>query len=161
MAASELADIYNFEDAIESAFATALEDEGLTVFTQRSTSELTTPRVELRCELGGTTDQFAADADGVLQLSTWAFTLRATVVTNRLENNSSHATDRARLRSLLVAFSTWTAVNAALDYIVVSRNTIEELATQYNVNTEEDQDASALSFNGLLRIRDDAWPESE
>jgi hypothetical protein len=160
MPASTYAELFQFEDVLLPQYAAVLTAAGVTNHHTRETGNLTTPRVALEIKMGGTNDHAAVVYGGATMFDQWRFTLTATVVTGRNQNNSTHQTYLGKVRYLLLAPSTSATINAALPYHSVIKALAAEDPTSIDVVKEEDQDVTVLQFSGVVQIDPAAWPQS-
>ena len=160
MPASTYAELFQFEDTLLPQYAAVLTAAGVTNHHTRDTSNLTTPRVRLEMKMGGTNDHATIVTGGATMFDQWRFTLTATIVTGRNQNNSTHATYLGKVRYLMLAPSTSATINAALPYHSVCKSLLAEDPSSTDVVKEEDQDVTVLQFAGLVQIDPDAWPLS-
>lgn len=160
MPASTYAELYQFEETLLARYAAVLTDNSVTNSVHRGTGNLSTPRVELSISMGGTDDHVTEVTGGKLMFDRWRFTLTATVVTGRNQNNSTHKTYLGKVRYLLLAPSTSTTINAALSYHAVCNQLQAEDQTEIANEQEEDQDRTVCKFSGMVRILPTSWPNS-
>lgn len=160
MPASTYAELYRFEDILLPRYEAVLEAASVTAATTRQTGNLSSPRVELSMRMGGTDDHAQVVTGGAVMFDRWRFTILATVVTGRNQNNSTHSTYLGKVRYLMLAPSTSTTINAALSYHKVCAQLTAEDTTDISQQQDEDQDRTTLTFSGMVMIRADAWPNS-
>jgi len=160
MPAATYAELFQFEETLLTRYAAILTTAGVTNAVHRGTGNLATPRVELSIAMGGTDDHVAEVTGGALMFDRWKFTLTATVVTGRNQNNSTHKTYLGKVRYLLLAPSTSTTINAALSYHAVNNQLQAEDPTEIANEQDEDQDRTVCKFSGMVKILPTAWPNS-
>lgn len=160
MPASTYAELYQFEDILLPQYSAVLTAAGVTNHYTRATGNLATPRVRLELKMLGTTDHTAVVYGGATMFDVWRFTLTATVITGRNQNNSTHQTYLGKVRYLLLAPSTSSTINTALPYHSVCKSLAAEEPSSTDTVQEEDQDVTVLQFGGLVQIDSSAWPNS-
>lgn len=160
MPAPDYPTLYRFEDTILPQYAAVLTAASVTNYRMRSTSDLTTPRVELEMHMGGTDGHGYVTPSGHVMHDRWTFTIHAKVVTARNQSASSHATYLGKVRHLLLAPSTTATINAALSYHTICKQLQAEQPPEMEAIADEDHDETQLKFSGMVSIRTDAWPSS-
>ena len=164
MPATNLYDLYKFEDVIEQAMAVLLTANSITNAIQRGTASAATPRVEIKLVVGaqdaryymrGTTPNYYGTP------KSWIGNLTFTIITNRNLNSSTHTTYRSKIRMLMHnRFSTtyWSSafLSTNLPYHEIVDH--EETGSTEEVQSEDNLDISSITFAIKFAIKDDAWP---
>lgn len=155
MAAPDFATLYQVEEYLEDGISSLLQAAGLTVFTQRSASELSTPRVSVQAALGSESGHvFYADFNGEIRPDQWECDVRVQIVTDRTNSAVSHRTYKGLVRD---AFAKWhSSFNLTYHHVY----DWQAVSTAPTVASDEDQDITELNFLCKVAIRADAWPTS-
>jgi hypothetical protein len=142
---------YNPEPALEAACVALLAAAGLTAGGSRQTdAELSTPRVDVRFELGGELDAMKVSGSELIPTD-YAGTFVLSVITDRDTDNAEHAEHRATVRQVMAETTgdAWTAAIGA-DYRLLS---LIYNGTEYDVlDQEKALDASVLTYSVRLRF---------
>lgn len=166
MIAPSLAELYQIEKHVEQGLASILESKtGVECFNSFSTKTLTTPRIEVSCQLGGATGHEAlAYIDGTTRQvhDAWDATLVVTYITGVAERGAS-AAQHSSVRGLLrYVMATWRGLftEEAFPYHCVGLPV--ETGSNVSVNNEANagEDTSEITWASPVNIRADAWPDS-
>lgn len=150
-------DLYKFEDYFEAAAQDILEGAGLTAFIQRGEEEIETPSVGVQLTLGPALERYGfRESDGEKFLDLWSAKLTFAVFTQRGKNSAQHAPIRAKIRHLMQDLTLWNTTR--LPYHQVGK--ILEAGTSPQTIDDKDRDLSEISFNVIIAIRHDAWPDA-
>lgn len=152
--ASDHETLYQIEGTLETAFSTLLTAQSVTNHVSRATASKTAPFVDVQVSLGEATGRFTKDNDGTLRDSSFAFTLALRVVTNRLDDATTHKTYRAKIRNVIAQYVD--NVNGALTYHAVAE--MHHVQSTPEIEDENDLDVSAMQFIGVIDIKNDSWP---
>lgn len=160
MAATNLADLHNFEVHFESAAETFLNTAtGISCVGTISTSALTSPRVELALQLDEGTPPPIAHGDGAepntIDFSSYDATFVARLLTdNAVGQSASHALYRSQIRvAMLFSADNWD--DTTLPYYGIKW--LQPSNCSYL--TDDDFNVTELSWVVRFEIRQDAWPE--
>lgn len=156
MPAPDLLTIYKFEDAVESAAESILRDEGdfENVYSARSEQEAIFPLIAIKYIHGAATGKQKAFSSTDVRDISFRFQLVFAVETARTENAPDHAPYRAKIRVLMMQFVTH--FNSRLLYLNIANLT--DGGNTPEVRGEDDTDISTMTYNGVMQIRDTAWP---
>lgn len=156
MPAPSFAACYQFEDAIESAVKTLLNNNSVTCYAQRDDDTLATPFASVQFVTGAATEHWSGLlSDGTERPDMFQGTLSIGIATDRDSNSATHATYRGKIRDLLYRFQT-TITAALLPYHAILR--VMETGTTPATATEDNHDISTINFNLWFQIRPEAWP---
>lgn len=166
MPAPDFQTVYDFETAIEEAFAPALVSliaaAGLhaTVVTARNRQFKDTPRVELYAAVGGVLTQrtTAAQARPKEQPNAFEFTLTAVVVTTRsivTDNAEEHGPLRGLVRYALSA-----GARQITDSNLPWHQLLDFLhgGSSPQLYDEKDNDKTEMTYVGHIAVKNSAWP---
>jgi hypothetical protein len=156
MPAPDLQTLYKVEDAIEAAWKTVLQAEGLTAFKTRDDDVLTLPRVDILVALGGATGHRGLRAPGQFALDAWAGQVTLQVKTKRVSDQpETHADWVAEVRLAAQYFEDRLGASV-LPFHALSM--VQESGTERSVGDDDETDISAISFDFIVSIRSNAWP---
>jgi hypothetical protein len=160
MPATNLEELYEFENLLELGFKGILDDyprpfTGFQIVTQRGATELATPRIEIQVQMGRELDHFSDAAKGQLQDIT-EFILGFQVTTARVLNDAEHAIIRAKIRAAVANWALMDASARRFTYYEIVKLTGS--GTQPVIENEDGTDSSVIGFSGVMGIRNDAWP---
>ena len=159
MPAPDIGTLYQFEShidaAVKSIIDAQIEDDEITTFIQRSTSELSTPRIEIQFSLAADRKHLVSKDDS-LWPNMFSGTLQLAIVTTRSADTSDlHKKYRAVALWLINDYNRqFTEDN--LPYHEVCELFLQSATP--TVTDDKDQDISTLTFSAVVGIRDDAWP---
>lgn len=156
MSAPDLATLYRVEDAVETAWKTVLEADGLTVFKSISDDVLTLPRVDVECTLGAPTGHRGQVTPGNFTLDAWTATIRCNIKTKRFELQPELHQDWLAAVRLAGQYFEDRFGSAVLPYHALSM--IQESGTERGVDDADDTDFSTVQWDAIVSIRTDAWP---
>jgi hypothetical protein len=142
---------YDIEPTLEGALVTLLSNRGITAGGSLTTEELSTPRVDVRFELGAERPIHLSNGTGLGVSNTYDGQFILSVITDRDENASSHSSFRATVREAM-AESSATDWEAAIggSYRVLS---VAHLSTTYEVLANDTAlDASVMSYSATIRF---------
>jgi hypothetical protein len=142
---------YNVEPTLEAALVSLLTAQNITAGGSLTTNALSTPRVDVRFELGAERDIQTQAPGGVSVSTTWDGQFVLSIITDRDNNNASHSSFRATVRGVM-AETTTTAWETALGsrYRLLSLN---HLSTAYDVlDADKGLDASILNYAATVRL---------
>lgn len=149
-----LARLYELEDHVERGLGTVLHARGIPIFGAQGELLLTTPRVEIYCQVGAVQGKRAIFGN-FLPFDTWHVTLIFRTVTARNLNADLHKKYRSQIRFLTQPFvGALTKVQLPWHVVAIAN----EAGTTRTVQDGEVQDISETHFAGLVSIRSDAWP---
>lgn len=159
---SELAVIYDFETALESAVKTVLTAQGLVVYVSNDVEELQRqrPRVELQMVVGSATDHRTTH-DSIYRCDCYTGQMVASIVTNSGDGTAGHASYRAQVRAAFgVVESTLTDDANDADTLLPdhSVNRFFESGTSPTVKPDDGYYESRLVFDLHFNIRPASWP---
>lgn len=152
--------IYDFETAMEDAFAAALTAAGLVVTTPRTAAQFAKerPRVELEF-LTGAENQSYHNVNGLLRSATWQGQLIVEIITGSASTgNESHRTYRAKVRRKMADLRN-DAINEALLYHKI-QNLIDQ-GTTPAYRTDDGYEKSRLQYSVPFGIDHAAWAALE
>ena len=159
MAASSIADLHTFEEHIESAAVTFLNTAtGLDVYRSNSQADYTTPRIEVRCEVGDAYEAPAERGGGAAPTTidwlAYTATIIITICTdNPVGQSSSMVTYVGQVRgAMLRSGDNWDSTT--LPYYDVKE--LKPISTSQDA--DGDYNETELSFQLVFEIRQDAWP---
>lgn len=145
--------LFNFIDPVLSASVVLLRENGLTVSNiQRGTGSLETPRVELQCTMGNPVGHVHITSPSSSVFDAYEGSLRATVVTNRKENDSYHATYVSKCHNVLSNPASFQN-RLANHYILRVRHG----GTNQSYLNDRTTDVSTITFDFLIQIKKSAW----
>lgn len=158
--------LYDFETAMENAFAFAMRDAGLTVATPRdfATYELSRPRVDLMFQSGPAKQSFHLVND-VRRNAAWSGTLNLVVVCDGEGWGSvAHRTYRAKVRevmaTMLGCINSLNDTNDAKLYLPHHTvNNIVDMGTVQQVKATEGIEESQMQYAIEFGITHSAWAE--
>ena len=158
MQATDILDLYKYEDAMNTALKTAIETLGITAVKQRDSDVNETPRARIQFAMGGDPfENFHTMPDGKKRGQAFRGNLLLDVITNRRNNDSDHSTIVATVRNLV--HGCLNTINPLLNYHAIFRPALEG-PTIPGIAQEENQDMSTLNFTLDFCIRTDAWPDN-
>jgi len=154
--------LYNFEDAFEAAAQSLLVNASVlaaaSVFTQQDDGDVVTPRISLQFVVSGAEPRYMLrSSDSQPFLAAWTGELQVTIVTDRSRNKSQHSTVRAQVRKVLSQVQLWDDEDI-LPYFIPFE--VLEGASSPTIVTEQDEDATAISFAIKFGFRTDALPST-
>ena len=159
MAASSIADLYTFEEHIESAAATFLNTAtGLTVYRSNEISDFTTPRISVECEVADAMEPPAQRNGGAspttLEYVAFNSSFNITIITdNTVGQSSSMVTYVGQVREAMARSQpNWDSTS--LPYYDIK----ELRPTNSSQDADGDLNETILSYSLIFEIRDDAWP---
>lgn len=158
MSAPDLETLYQLQEAFEPAVATVLEDAtGVSCFTTFSTDVEGTPRIAVRLEVGDWTGHYGFH-NGTPRPDAWNATLTVTVVTNREKDDQAgvHSATVALVRSTLLQFFDLFTTDV-LPYHAFTD--LRDGGATPSVEAEESEDSTDITFQAVVSILADAWPE--
>jgi hypothetical protein len=156
MPAETFASIYDLQTAVESASYEIFKDRGYTnVYTSRGEEVLLTPRIEAVYRQGSPTGRMSVLPDGLVALSAWDGQLTLTVVTDRVNTNTSHPTYMGAVISILRHQNIFNS-GSILPYHTCQDLVLNSLSP--TLNADDGTDMSAIVFNMKLAVKPDAWP---
>ncbi len=142
---------YNLEPTLEAALISLLSANGLSAADSLGRSDLATPRVDVRFELGPERNSQTVTENTQTVSNTFDGQFVLAVVTDRDVNNASHSAYRASVRQIL-AESTAAQWEAALG-ARVRLLSLSHQTTAYNVlDSQTALDASVMTYNATLRL---------
>lgn len=146
--------LFQIEDHVEPGIGGVLQASGIPVFEQQGILLISTPRVEIQCQVGKHTGHKFAYR-GIAIYSAWECTIRYRIVTNRDAEESDHSYLRGQVRMINQPFAQ--KLNALqLPFHVLS--VIMEHGSEPMVEDEYGNDTTNIYFDGIVSIRNDAWP---
>ncbi len=149
-------------DAVEDALVTILNAAEVRTNGRRSTEKRVTPCCEIALNTKVVQGQrflrFPTIQNALVQpFNTWMFTLDCEIYTDRTANGSEHAMTVAKTRGALQYYSLTTTLTPT----VCPYHSITDIR-ETNVENDTDEptnlDITRLTFEGMLNIRDTAWP---
>ena len=159
MAAPSIANLYQFEDHIESAAVTFLNTAtGLDVYRSNSSSDFTTPRIEVACDVSGSFDPPAPRGGGgaPATIDFLAFTSSFSIVIvtdNPVGQSATMHTYIGEVREVMARSSAnWNSTT--LPYYDVK----ELRPTSSSMDVDGDMNQASLLYELIFEIRQDAWP---
>lgn len=159
MAASSIADLHTFEEHIEAAAVVFLNTAtGLDCYRSNSEADYTTPRIEVKCEVGDAYEAPAARGGGASSTSidwvAYTATFTITIATdNPVGQSSSMVTYLGQTRAaMLRSEDNWDATS--LPYYDVKE--LKPISTSQDA--DGDFNETELSYLLVFEIRNDAWP---
>jgi len=152
--ASDYPTLYRIESAIETAVSTLFTAQSIVHHKSRATATKTAPFVDVEASLGEVTGRFYTDNDNVLRDASFNFRLSLRVVTNRLDDSTTHRDYRAKIRNVLAQYVA--DLNAELTYHAVAE--LHHVESTPEIETEGDLDVSAMQYAGVIDIKNDSWP---
>jgi len=156
MSAPDLQTLFRVEDALETAWQTVLEADGITTFKSREEDTLTIPRVDVQAVLAAVTGHRGEYAPGLFTLDAWSGTMMVQVKTKRVEDQPDlHGEWVAKVRLAAQYFQDRFGV-AVLPYHALTM--IQENGTDRSIGDDDETDVSAVQFDFIVSIRTDAWP---
>lgn len=155
MQATDILDLYKYEDAIETAVKTLLSANEITASRQRDAATLATPRAEVQFTTGSGIEHYHNFPGANPRPDTFSGSLSVGIVTDRTKNDADHTTIRAKVRNLIYDFRD--SINVLLSYHAILR--VLESGTSPLVTAEDNQDVSTVNFTVDFCIRTDAWPQ--
>ncbi|MDB6172027.1 MAG: hypothetical protein JWL59_1338 [Chthoniobacteraceae bacterium] len=158
MRAPDYETIFDVETAIETAFADVLVRVwGIPTFRQGQDVRLPIPRVDVQLQLGQDQGHFGLTQDGKLIRDAWHGRLIIDIVTKRVGGMPNlHGKSRARVRHA-VQYSSARFGEDELPYHVLS--SIKDGGTDPTCDTGDDCDVSSLTYDVIISVRTNAWPE--
>jgi hypothetical protein len=148
-----LSQIYDIESAVMSGSKDILNRNGITaVPVQRDSGDLTTPRVELQVSVTGPTNYLIQSG------SAWfhgKFTgqLNAVVVTNRVENPTSHSVYTANTMALLSQYDNYNT-GSGMPYHYMGRIYVNNVVSDYV--SDKNTDLTAMNFPFEIWVKNGA-----
>ena len=159
MAAPDIETIYGFELAFEDAAETFLNTAtSITVLGTLNADVMTTPRINVRLEVGAALDPLPQRGGGAspttLDYRNFDATFYCEIITDNAAGQvGDHPTIRKQCRqALAVSGANWTSGN--LPYYDL--NYCRPAGTEYDA--DGDFNVSVLQYTVIFSIRDDAWP---
>ena len=159
MAASSIADLHTFEEHIEAAAVVFLNTAtGLDCYRSNSESNYTTPRIEVKCEVGDAYEAPAERGGGAAptEIDWVAYTATFTIsisTDNPVGQSSSMVTYVGQTRAVMLRSA------ANWDSTTLPYYDVKELKP---ISTSQDADGdfneTELSYQLIFEIRNDAWP---
>jgi hypothetical protein len=152
---ASLETIFDFEENIESSLSATLSTAtGISVFTSIQDGYLTTPRIDLRFELGEANEPitFRSSTDSTLDYKSYNGSFQIAIVTDNAKGETaSHKSIRRDVRVAMRPYN-----SATFSGLIYDIKYLRPLGTTY----EEDDDfnVSILPYSVVLGIRDDSWP---
>lgn len=146
---------------IETALQTLFRSQGINAHRSFDKDIEDTPRVELQVILGAPAGRYLLNAipNGNAQyqpFNSWQYNLVSTVVTERTQNGDEHAGLIGRTRYALQYFRLVTSLTTTIaPYHTLT--SIEEVGQLDSVDDAGNLQMSAITFRGVLNIRDSAW----
>ncbi|MBM3758410.1 MAG: hypothetical protein FJW38_31110 [Acidobacteria bacterium] len=154
MPAPNVAELYKYEESLEAAFVTILSAASVTAVKQRNSATVAAPYVAIQLQAGTATGRMKYYNSKPLY-DAWSATLQTTIVTERLQNDASHSTFRAKVRELLYdAQAQITTDN--LPYHAVTK--FFEGSSSPQVEEENNHDVTVIQWVMEFQIRSTAWP---
>jgi hypothetical protein len=159
MAAPSIANLYQFEEHIETAAVTFLNTAtGLDVFRSNVSTDYTTPRVEVACEVSSSYDPPAERGGGASSttIDFLAFTSSVQIVIatdNAVGQSGDMSTHLGQVREIMARSSTnWNSTT--LPFYDVK----ELRPVNTSIGVDGDLNETTLSYELIFEIRRDAWP---
>lgn len=156
MSAPDLATLYRVEDAVEAAWKTVLEADGLTVFKSISEDVLTVPRVDVECSLGAPTGHRFEVTPGQWTMDAWQATIRCNIKTKRFDAQPELHQEWISKVRLAGQYFTDRFSEATLPFHTLTM--IQESGTDRGVDDTDDTDFSTIQWDAIVCIRSNAWP---
>jgi hypothetical protein len=156
MSAPDLATLYRVEDAVETAWKTVLEADGLTVFKSISEDVLTVPRVDVECALGAPTGHRFEVTPGQWTMDAWQATIRCNIKTKRFDAQPALHQEWISKVRLAGQYFTDRFSEATLPFHTLTM--IQESGTDRGVDDTDDTDFSTIQWDAIVCIRSNAWP---
>lgn len=154
-----LASIFALEENLTAAVKTVLlaYDATLTVFAPAvdeltQDDELSVPRVDIGCEIGGNTEYSTPDANRYF--GEWKASVSCRVATDRVRGQD-HKGIRGAVRAAMHTSTSaqWAAALASYDMAK-----IEETGTSYSFDNDNKLDFTELNFDLVFRVKLTDWP---
>jgi hypothetical protein len=159
MAASSIADLHTFEEHIESAAVTFLNTAtGLDVYRSNSEADYTTPRIEVKCEVGDAYDAPAERGNGAAPTTIdWLAYTSTFVISISTDNPVGQSADMVTYvgqvrAAMLRSEANWDS--STLPYYDVKE--LKPISTSQDADGDYNQ--TELSYLLIFEIRQDAWP---
>ena len=152
--ASDYVTLYQIEGALESALSSVLTTASVTHHLSRGTGTKTAPFADVQVTLGAASEHMTQDNDGTWRDDFFSFTATFRVVTNRLDDATTHKSYRAKIRNALATYAG--ALNTALTYHQVADLTHQQSTAE--IVQDDDLDVSAMEYSGKVKILEDSWP---
>ena len=159
MAAPDLESLYKFESEFEIAAVAFLNTAtGITVNRTIQTTDLETPRIEVRFELGAAQDPPTMRGGGAsptaIDYRAYDAMFSADILTdNAVGRAANHFVYRATVRvAMMRSADNWKASNLPYYDLKYLRPSGE------NYSTDGDFNLTEMSWELIFEIRDDAWP---
>lgn len=156
MRASNILDLYKYEDAIETAAKALMTTNSITSYRQRDTTTVATPYVAIQFTPGEDMKHWHLFTDGSKRSDTFKGNITFSVVTDRGVNATSHVTLQSTVRNIVDGFQE--NINALLSYHAILE--VTDSVTSPTVQSEDNQDQSAINCGLQFCIRTDAWPNA-
>lgn len=154
---SQLFELERVEDALYRIFL----QQGIPAQKRFESQTNETPYVELQLVIDRPVHQKQRNANNAFAAAqpfdSWAYTLTATVNTERTQNGSQHVTLIGKTRLALQYYRLLTTLNETVSpYHTLT--SIVEVGQQDSVDNSGNLQMSQLTFRGILNIRENAWP---
>lgn len=156
MSAPDLATLYRVEDAVETAWQTVLEEDGMNAYKSMSQDELTVPRVDVECTLGAPTGHRAEVTPGQFTLDAWQATIRCNIKTKRFEEQPELHQEWIAAVRLAGQYFQDRFGQSTLPYHTLTM--LQESGTDRGVDETDDTDFSTVQWDAIVCIRSNAWP---
>jgi hypothetical protein len=151
----QLKDLFQIEDAVESAVSQFLEASEIPADLLNSKDLLKTPRVEVVLQVGAVTGHRAFYNAKVVH-DAWEGILIFRVVTNRQKNGELHKQILGLIRYLIQpAFGNFNLANLPLHSVSV----VSEAGTTLKTEDEPGRDISEMHVKVIVSIRTTAWSQ--
>lgn len=159
--ASNLEEIYDLESPLEEAIKVALDALGFATFTRTNAPTLSheIERVEVVAKLGQATGHLRtspAVGGGIVAVpDQWQCQLALQLITRADEGSTYHVTRRATLRNSAAGLSR----SISLPFHCIA-GLLYDAGTSHTLKPTDGFEFSTLSYNFVLGVKPDAWPNS-
>jgi hypothetical protein len=152
MPAPNIETLYNIDETVLSASVAAANTIGLDgVYSERDIEKSQSPFVAFTIQSGAPIHQWWLEGTGSAY-DAWNYTMEATVVTNRYNNDVSHSIYRNKVIDVISDYRTYNN----LEYYIV--NNMKVTGVSKAVDSDNDLDLSTIRIEMDVWIRPEAWP---
>jgi hypothetical protein len=152
MQAPNFETLYNIDDTILSCSAAAARNNGFaSVYEERDIEKAVSPYVSLTIQSGNSFHEWWLENTGSAY-DAWHYTMEATIVTNRYNNNYSHSIYRNKAINTLADVRTYDN----LPYYFVENMRVASV--NKGLSPDKDLDMSSVRIDFDVWIKPEAWP---
>lgn len=156
--APDLDTLLDFEGEMETGWSKQFDCDGLpSINKQQDDDDLVTPRYAFKFSSSGVFNGHSALCDdGLQRYDMLKGMMEVQVYTHRSENKAQHKRYRSGARRVALGFRKRFGPDVMPYYEI---GEVREAGSQPSVRGEDDIDATALLFEVVFQIRQDAWPD--